>query len=361
LTFPQSPLERFQENHPKSERASEDPQNVEDGCLDSHGHGSLVTLRGLIQSKPFLYSESQKRRSSWFFLANSCIKTIGDLGNLEREREKFSYLERFFENWRESYSHKFVSLSKGDTRVFIKQYSRFDGEYRVPLRRKLKSLDGVQWDLKLELTIDPKRCMQYVHGFHLLARGWNRLNSFLKDKFRDYLNGKDDPRIVFDPSASSILNFKVLEITKAGRGHFHILISGITWIDQGYLSELWSSYGCGEIVYVKRVDSQNNLKASSYVMKYVNKTLSESDKRYSSVLFAGNRRVFSMSRTCQMLIPSARSPPKGFTYEGSVLACGLKSYCLEKNVVFAPYIRLDVDLSDSAEADLWNSCLGWAG
>ena len=304
-----------------------------------HQNASLVRVNRVIQTNGDLGFFGQKRRSSWFFMANSMFKRIGDLGFLEFsevEQRKLGNLENYFEAWWNSYHRKYVHLSRENTHVFIKQYSRFDNDYRQFLRRKLRMLDFMLWDLKIELTIDPKKCMQYSHEFYLLQKGWNRLNSWLRRRFGDFAY------------------FKVMEITKSGRPHFHVLLSGIKWIEQSTLSDLWDSYGCGKIVYIKRVDSRNNVKMSAYVMKYVNKTLNEADRRYSAVLFASNKRLFSMSLGCQNMVNAGKMAKenKGFSFEGSVMDREIIEFCNEKAVEIKAFMVVEADFEDYREFPL---------
>jgi len=292
---------------------------------------SLVDIYRVIQTNLDFDSFLKKRRSLWFFYANAVFRSIRDLGVLEENRLRF--LEYYFERWRKDYRKKYVHLVRGDTHVFIKQYSRFDEDYRRFLRRKLRLLNFMLWDLKIELTVDPKKCMRYVDGFYLLQKGWNRLNSWLKRRFGDFEY------------------FKVLEITKAGRPHFHVLISGIKWIDQDELSRLWDSYGCGRVVYVKRVFRRNNLKMCAYVMKYVNKTLRNGDRLFSAVLFASNKRLFSMSKGCQNIINVGKLPrmKKGFEFAGSVCESELIAFCNEKGIEIEAFMIIEAETVDYYE------------
>lgn len=322
------------------------------------GHGSLSPYRPrrrfpsfiesnrVIQTNGDLHSDFKKNRSLWFFLAKNRFETIGDLGILEFspvEQQKLRDLQVYFDNWRAGYFHRFVHLVRDSEHVFIKENSRFDGSYRSYLRRKLKNLDFMLWDLKIELTIDPKKCMRLVDEFRLIRRGWNRLNSWLKRRFGHKEGGK------FVPAEFAF--FDVLEIQKSGRPHLHVLISGLKWIEQSELSDLWDSYGCGPVVYIKRVHSRNNLKMSAYVMKYVNKTLNQADKLFSALLFASNRRLFSMNKASQKMANAGRSPHenKGFVYVGSVAEVHLRAYCDERALELAPFMFFDVDRADLYE------------
>jgi hypothetical protein len=289
---------------------------------------SLVKAKRLIQTNGDLGWNFGKRRSSWFFLANKYFKRVRDLGILD-QRDLVPLCE-YFDRWRESYARKYVHLVKGEEHLFIKQYSRFDEDYRLFLRQKLRFLNMMVWNLKIELTIDPKKTMRYADGFFLLKKGWNRLRSWLRRRYGD-----------FD-------YFQVMEIQKSGRPHLHVLLSGVHWIDHAELSDTWSSYGCGEIVYLKQVDSANQIRMSAYVLKYVNKTLRQEDKAYSAVLFASNRRLFSMSGGCQSMVNVGRVPKQkqGYEFQGSVYQRHLVEFCDSKAVQIEPFMRIQVETED---------------
>jgi hypothetical protein len=292
---------------------------------------SLVRINRVIQTNENLGVWGEKRRSLWFFLANSHFKRISDLGVLDPS--DLEPLEVYFDRWREHYHKRYVHLSRGENHVFIKQFSRFDEDYRQFLRRKLRLLNLMVWDLKIELTIDPKKTMRYSDGFFLLKKGWNRLHSWLRRRYGDFPY------------------FQVMEIQKSGRPHLHVLMSGIHWIDHVELSDVWSSYGCGEIVYLKRVDSESQIKMSSYVLKYVNKTLSSEDKAFSAVLFASNKRLFSMSRGCQNMVNVGKElkQKQGYEFEGSVMQSDLAVFCDEKAIELTPFLRIKVETEDFYE------------
>ena len=304
--------------------------------------GSLVQPKvksrrfGVVSSNALdkLRSEGKKRRSSWFFLANSQFLRIRDLGFLEVDR--VCQLQTYYESWRSEYRKKYVHLSRENTHLFIKQYSRFDLDYKQFLKRKLRLLNLMVWDLKIELTVDPKKCMQYHTEFALLQKGWNRLRSWIRRRYGDFEY------------------FKVLEITKAGRPHFHVLLSGVKWVDQNELSDLWDSYGCGKIVWVKRVDSRNNVKMCAYVLKYVNKTLNSENKVYSAVLFASNKRLFAMSKGCQNMLNVGKEckSRKGFQFESSVRERELIEFCDSNGVQIEAFMRIEADFEDYREFPL---------
>lgn len=296
--------------------------------LQQPQRASLVNTRRLIQTNEDLRWNFGKRRSTWFYEANRHFKCIRDLGVLDPA--ELEQLGIYFDRWREHYHKRYVHLARGGDHIFIKQYSRFDDDYRLLLRRKLRLLNMMVWNLKMELTIDPKKTMRYSDGFYLLKKGWNRLHSWLRRRYGDFPY------------------FQVMEIQKSGRPHLHVLISGIHWIDHAELSDVWSSYGCGEIVYLKAVDSENQIRMSSYVLKYVNKTLSSEDKAFSAVLFASNKRLFSMSKGCQGMVNVGRElkPNQGYEFLGSVMQADLSVFCDEKAVELSTFLRVRVEIED---------------
>jgi hypothetical protein len=74
--------------------------------------------------------------------------------------------------------------------------------------------------LKIELTVDPKAFFRLYDEYVFIGKAWNKLRSWLLRRY-----GKFE-------------YLKVLEATKKGRPHLHILISGIKWIPQKELSDI---------------------------------------------------------------------------------------------------------------------------
>ena len=287
---------------------------------------SLVKPLRVIQTN----SSPRRLRSPHFYLARSLLGQIVDLG----QKMDLSPVVREFDLWRESYISKYVHLCKPqeDLHLFIKQCSRFDEDYVVPLRKKLKRLDRILWDLKIELTIDPKKFISLYDEFPFINKAWNKLRSWIRRRYGDFEF------------------FRILEVTRAGRPHLHILISGIRWIPQKELSEIWSKYGGGKVVYIKRVWNQSNLKACNYVMKYVKKSLNEKNKVYSALLFATNARLFGISRGCQSLIRGQKTSgikiKKGFRFLGSVFTIDLSEFCEKKGIRMTSFMLIKVSPRD---------------
>ena len=199
----------------------------------------------------------------------------------EQDNPAFGLLacERFWRRWLAGYeSGKFVHLRHRTERgkhLFLKMLCRFSPEYRDRLRRKLGWLSFVPFKTFVTLTLDPKRFV-YVHDeYEYVLKGWARLRSALRRKYGKHLF------------------LRVLEVTKKGRPHLHILTT-IPYIDVVWLRNLWDKhYDIGVQLYVSTV-SYNGL---SYCLKYVDKGLYDNfySRLFSSILFASNRRLFSCS------------------------------------------------------------------
>lgn len=285
---------------------------------------SLDSSNRIIQTR-------KKKRSFWFYYANSEIKKIIDFNN-EIDLSNVIYS---FEQWIENYKSCYVHLSKENTHVFIKCINRFTKQYKKKLQKRLKKLDDIKWDLKIELTIDPNKFMKLFDEYIYITKAFNKLRSYLLKKYGhfDFL--------------------RVLEVTKKGRPHLHILISGIRWIPHKELSALWEKYGCGKIVCIKRIKERNNIRTCRYVLKYVEKTLNmnvNECKIFSSLLFATNKRLFGLSRRLQNIISKKTTKIRlGFIYENVVYESDLKTYVIYKNLIMKDYIIIEATAQDYYE------------
>ena len=79
------------------------------------------------------------------------------------------------------------------------------------------------------------------------------------NKFREYLRRKYDVPPTY---------ISVLEFTKAGVPHLHVLID--RYIPQAWISDAWEKLGGGKIVFIKRVTIE---KVARYLSKYLTKEL----------------------------------------------------------------------------------------
>jgi hypothetical protein len=103
----------------------------------------------------------------------------------------------------------------------------------------------------LTLTIDPAHLREGEDAMkHLQA---------CFDKFRTYLRRKFGISPVY---------IRVVEFTKTGLPHYHILID--RYIEQQWISQTWDQLGGGRIVWIKRARIQ---KIAHYLAKYLTKEL----------------------------------------------------------------------------------------
>ena len=92
---------------------------------------------------------------------------------------------------------------------------------------------------------------------------------------------------------------------------------------------------------MRSIDSDVN--ALWYVLKYVNKTILGKDKVYASILFASNKRMFSMSQNLLTKLNIRRNyKSEGWKFDGTVNENDLKIFCKEENVVFDDFMRVEV-------------------
>ena len=229
-----------------------------------------------------------------------------------------------FRNWMEKYLEgQFVKLVKDEEYLFIRCINRFMPEYKRALWKKMKLLQNIDWDLKIELTLDPKRFIRLKDEFSFISKAWSNLRSWLLKRYGHFEF------------------LKILEVQKKGRPHLHVLISGIPYISQQDLANVWRKYG-GGYVWIK--DINKNINALWYVLKYVNKTIQGKDMVYSSLLFASNKRMFSMSQSLLTKLNIRRKrEAQGWNFEGTVGVPELKSLCAEKNIFFDDFIKIKAD------------------
>jgi hypothetical protein len=290
---------------------------------------SLVDCYRIIQTRgnSLLFG---KRRSFWFYWCKERLKRVVDLG-LPLD---LSEIEFGFQKWLEQFKERYIHLSLENRHVFIRYFNRFCKNYKKVLKRKLKLLDFVIWDIKIELTIDPKKFFNLYDEFVFINRAWNKLRSWIRKRYGEFEF------------------LRVLEVTEKGRPHLHVLISGVKWIDQGELSDIWQKYGGGEVVYIKRVYNRENVRVCHYVLKYVNKTLNFDDKRFASLLFASNRRLFGLSEGLRNMINLGEREKHGrlgFVYDGLVYKGELESFLRGKGLILTDYLVIEVDFKDCYE------------
>ncbi len=119
---------------------------------------------------------------------------------------------------------------------------------RAAIRRKAEEMNLKYF---LTLTLDPKKLEHKKLAVPHLRLCFNKFREYLRRKY-----GFVPPYIC------------VLEFTKAGIPHLHILLD--RFIPQAWISQTWADLGGGRIVYIKQVTIAN---VARYLSKYLTKEL----------------------------------------------------------------------------------------
>ena len=261
-----------------------------------------------------------RRRSKCYYLARDALSKVADCGV---DKLDLGLVLIHFDNWMNNYhAGKFVKLSKDNEYLFINCVNRFMEDYKRVLWKKMKLLQFVDWDLKLDLTLDPKKFMSLWGELVFIGKAWAKLRSWLLKRYG---------RFEF---------LCVLEIQKSGRPHLHILISGIKYIPHSDLSEIWQKYG-GGYVWIRTIEGDVN--AIWYVLKYVNKTIRSTDRVYAALLFASNKRMFSMSQNLEAMMDIRRVHQAAeWKFMGTCHESDLRLFCEEQRIEYADFVRVKV-------------------
>ena len=194
-------------------------------------------------------------------------------------------------------------------------------DYKRMLWKKLRLLQLVEWDLKLELTLDPKKFMRLEDELIFIDKAWSKLRSWLSKRYGHFEF------------------LKVLEVQKSGRPHLHVLIRGILYIAHEDLTAIWQKYG-GGYVWIRSLGKDIN--AVWYVLKYVNKTILHEERVYAALLFASNKRIFSMSQNLMAMLDVRRDrKEQGWTFQGTIDESTVMVFGREENIAFADLIRVE--------------------
>ena len=133
----------------------------------------------------------------------------------------------------------------------------------------------------------------------------------------------------------------VLEVTRRGRPHLHVLTT-LPFIDVNELREKWVKYGGGQQM---RVDFlHNGYDAVGYVLKYVTKSLVNTVEGKAdlstALLFASNKRLFSMNdlRNRSMLDFHHRASETSYEIIGSAPLGLVESFCRNIQIELLDFI-----------------------
>lgn len=296
----------------------------------------------------------QRKRSQFYRLAKAELWSVLDLG---AESMDLRLVVTHFQHWLDRYHDTHVYLSNGEKDLFLKSINRFTADYRQSLKRRMHRMRDIDWSVKIELTLDPKKFMGLYDQFIFLPRLWNVINTWLKRTF-----GKFE-------------FLRIMEITKKGRPHLHILLAfydpkwqkyfkAMSRRDkqrrfQAFYGELRavSTRNNGGHIWVKPI--QGKIRLVNYVMKYVNKSISVrnvseanyQDRVYGALLFATNRRLFSVSRGLR-IFAKPKKASQGFKYMGCIPSHALFSFCRAKDIPYGFSVSFDSDMADPYEYPL---------
>jgi len=204
----------------------------------------------------------------------------------------------------------------------------FQQIYRERLKESLKWLHFVKFETSLTLTVDPKRFALLFHEYVFVGKGWRKLHNWLVHKYGKFFY------------------ILVLEVTKKGRPHLHILTT-LPYMDIVAVREKWVKYGGGQQM---RIDNlHENFNAVGYVLKYVTKTITKSVEDtnvYSALLFASNKRLFSMNdmRNRSMLDfhhRASANSERRYEIEGSIPLGVVEALCREIGIEIEDFILIE--------------------
>jgi len=264
---------------------------------------------------------------------------------------------------------QYAVLNKGDEYVFIRQITRFMPLYKRRLWMRFGFLDKVPFCHHLVLEVNPHAFLRLCDAYGFINKMWARLRANLFKKY-----GKFE-------------FLRILEPHRSGFPHLHVLVTGIPFIDWKWLDGVWHEKYAGA-GFVFRRDVGSSFNAVKYLLKYVNKMVWESgsvalpsdishctsgnedrsvsesgvhvvhqgsvtpltrfERLFSAILFASNKRLFSMSRGLLLLagVRSVSKEPQGYRYLGSVEACQVEAYFKDKGLAVANFVRVKVEPQD---------------
>lgn len=123
---------------------------------------------------------------------------------------------------------------------------------RKKLSKKwIKKISPTSVERFITLTVDPSRFSDPGEALKAIYDGYKKLiQAIRRDRKKDFQY------------------FSVIEFTKKGWPHLHILQRG-SYLERKWLSEKWSSFGVGRIVDIRQVKGSGNVK--EYLAKYLSK------------------------------------------------------------------------------------------
>jgi hypothetical protein len=169
---------------------------------------------------------------------------------------------RLAKQYAEEVGDKAIVLKNEETSkiLIIPYHTRFSDKYYIKNIEKLKTIP-YKLGIHLELTCDPKRFTNLYESKEKMLEGWNKLLTMIRKRYQ-----KLGRKIEF---------VRIIEFTKKGIIHFHIIIFNITrLIDADELREFWNNkYGIATWVRVERIRHMS--RSINYLIKYLEKYLDD--------------------------------------------------------------------------------------
>jgi hypothetical protein len=284
-------------------------------------------------------SSRVRSRSIYYENANREFCKIVDYG---KDTFDFDFIKDQCNRWVVAYtSGKYIVLRhKIENKwLLIRQFNRFQPAYKERLKERLSWLRFVDFKTLITLTVDPKKFGLLHHEYHFVKKGWAKLHRFLRKKYGIFFY------------------VCILEITKKGRPHLHVLTT-LPFIDVNDMREKWVKYGGGQQLRVDFLHEKYD--AVGYVLKYVTKTLVNTAEGKAdlstALLFASNKRLFSMNdlRNRSMLDFHHRASETFYIAKGSVPLNLIESFCREMEIDFEDFIIVNpADCSLSLYGDIF--------
>lgn len=207
-------------------------------------------------------------------------------------------------------------------------------EYREMLKAKFGWLHFVRFNKFLSFTVDPNRFFHLHEEFEALNKGWHKIASWLRKRYGKFFY------------------VRVLELQKSGRPHLHVPAVLPDWIDYDKTQELWDKkYNIGVQCKFRSIEQNKQVNGLSYILKYVSKTMTNlkdsTENVYSALLFASNKRLFSIgdARTALNVNPFLETHHRvsaTWEYEGSTFASELRAFCDEEGIAFGDFVKLSI-------------------
>ena len=237
--------------------------------------------------------------NSTYFYRNQAIEILDKTKMLNEQKSE--RIHNLFENYLNYIDSKAILLIHQDRdKILVLGWNtRFNDEKRQKYELKKyahawkTATEQFHHAVFLTLTTDPKQFPALSYANKHISTAFNTFMSWVKK------------RLGFRPKY-----IKVLEFTKTGLAHLHIVLFGIHYLaDIRQISEEWERTGQGKIAYIYKLENRNGKwiwakarpkktheQIQNYLKKYLLKSMSSNASAQISLYWALNMRFMTMSR-----------------------------------------------------------------